>query len=241
MWILLFGKIQPLNFAKLKNWVVVTFASLCSKIKEKNWQLSFSSSSDEEDNDKENVDPHVHGSVDLTLTPNGDPVRAFVDEEAEEEDDSDHDLQRFQDNEGEEDNDDDIEELNDMIATQYDEKPNDKEKRDQLHQLWLQQQDTAGVDNLLQKLNCGSKLKETPLIEDEENREIESDDDDEDDEAEEYVAPAESLKATLKKMKQMIPQMFSDKDDKYVSSDDEETEEKLARQCLYHKIVSSHF
>ncbi|BAT77777.1 hypothetical protein VIGAN_02037200 [Vigna angularis var. angularis] len=193
-------------------------------------------SSDEEDNDKENVDPRVHGSVHLTLLPNGDPVRAFVDEEAEEEDDSDHDLQRFQDTEGEEDNDDDIEELNDMIATQYDEKPNDKEKRDQLHQQWLQQQDTAGVDNVLKKLNCGSKLKETPSVEeeDEEDSENERDDDDQDDEAEEYAAPAESLKATLKKMKQMIPQMFSDKDDKYVSSDDEETE-KLARHCLYYK------
>ncbi|KAL9312921.1 hypothetical protein ACSQ67_018373 [Phaseolus vulgaris] len=193
-------------------------------------------SSDEEENDKENVDPHVHVPVDFTLLPNGDPVRAFVDEEAEEEDDSDHDLQRFQDNEGEEDNDDDIEELNDMIATQYDEKPNDKEKRDQLHQQWLQQQDTVGVDNLLQKLNCGLKLKEIQSIEeDEESIEIESDGGDEDDEADEYVAPAESLKAILKKMKQMIPQMFSDKDDKYVSSDDEETEEKLARQCLYYK------
>ncbi|KAK7352343.1 hypothetical protein VNO80_17763 [Phaseolus coccineus] len=193
-------------------------------------------SSDEEENDKENVDPHVRVPVDFTLVPNGDPVRAFVDEEAEEEDDSDHDLQRFQDNEGEEDNDDDIEELNDMIATQYDEKPNDKEKRDQLHQQWLQQQDTVGVDNLLQKLNCGLKLKEIQSIEDdEESREIESDGGDEDDEAEEYVAPAESLKAILKKMKQMIPQMFADKDDKYVSSDDEETEEKLARQCLYYK------
>ncbi|XP_014498812.1 transcriptional regulator ATRX isoform X2 [Vigna radiata var. radiata] len=193
-------------------------------------------SSDEEDNDKENVDPLVHGSVHLTLLSNGDPVRAFVDEEAEEEDDSDHDLQRFQDTEGEEDNDDDIEELNDMIATQCDEKPNDKEKRDQLHQQWLQQQDTAGVDSVLRKLNCGSKLKETPSVEeeDEESRENESDDDDEDDEAEEYAAPAESLRATLKKMKQMIPQMFSDKDDKYVSSDDEETE-KLARQRLYYK------
>ncbi|CAJ1973319.1 unnamed protein product [Sphenostylis stenocarpa] len=193
-------------------------------------------SSDEEENDKENVDPHVHGSVHLTLLPNGDPVRAFVDEEAEEEDDSDHDLQRFQDNEGEEE-DDDIEELNDIIATQYDEKPNDREKRDQLHQQWLRQQDTAGVDNLLQKLNCGSKLKGTPSLveEDEESRESETkNDDDEDSEAEEYTAQAESLKATLKKMKQMIPQMFSDKDDKYVSSD-EETEEKLARQCLYYK------
>ncbi|RDX70477.1 hypothetical protein CR513_50272, partial [Mucuna pruriens] len=191
------------------------------------------SSDEEEDNDKENIDPHANGSVDLTLPPIGDPVRAFVDEEAEEEDDSDNDLQRFQDNEeGEEE--DDIEELNDMIATQYEEKPVDREKRDQLHQQWLEQQDTAGMDNLLQKLNCGSILKETPSIEeeDEESRESENESDDE---AEEYAAPSETMKTTLKKIKQMIPQMFSDKDDKYVSSDDEETEEKLARQRLYYK------
>ena len=124
-----------------------------------------------------------------------------------------------------------------MIATQYEEKPDDREKHDQLHQQWLEQQDAAGMDNLHQKFNCGSKLNETPTEEeDEESRETENDD-----EVEEYAAPSESLKTTLKKVKQMIPQMFSDKDDKYVSSDDEETEDKLARQSLYYKTVSSHF
>ncbi|KAK7351697.1 hypothetical protein VNO77_11322 [Canavalia gladiata] len=191
-------------------------------------------SSDEEDNDKENICPHLHGSVDLISPPSGDPVKAFVDEEAEEEDDSDNDLQRFQDNEeGEDDDDDDIEELNGMIATEYEEKPIDREKRDQLHQQWLEQQDTAGMDNLLQKLNCGSKLKETTIEEeDEESRETESESDDE---AQEFIAPSEAMKINLKKVKQMIPQMFTDNDDKYVSSDDEETEEKLARQCLHYK------
>ena len=171
----------------------------------------------------------------MTLSPDGDPVRAFVDEEAEEEDDSDNDLQRFQDDEGEDD--DDIEE-DDMIATQYEEKPDDREKREQLHQQWHEQRDAAGVDNLRQKFYGGSKLNETPSTEeeDEESRETENDD-----EVEEYAAPSESLKTTLKKVKQMIPQMFSDKDDKYVSSDDEETEDKLARQSLYYKTVSSHF
>ncbi|KHN22263.1 hypothetical protein glysoja_022019 [Glycine soja] len=189
-----------------------------------------SSDEEEEDNDKENIEPCVHVSVDSTLPPNGDPVRAFVDEEAEEEDDSDNELQLFQDDEGEED-DDDIEE-DDMIATQYEEKPDDREKHDQLHQQWLEQQDAAGMDNLRQKFNCGSKLNETPSTEeeDEESRETVNDD-----EAEEYTAPSKSLRVTLKKVKQMIPQMFSDKDDKYVSSDDEETEDKLARQSLYYK------
>ncbi|XP_061370685.1 uncharacterized protein LOC133313334 [Gastrolobium bilobum] len=190
-------------------------------------------SSDDEDNGKENIDPHIHGSVDLTLPSSGDPVKAFVDEEAEEEDDSDNDLQHFKDEEEGED-DDDIEELNDMIATAYEEKPVDREKRDQLHQQWLEQQDTAGMDNLLQKLNCGSKLKETSIEEGDE--EIIETENESDDEAEEYIAPSEAVKINLKKVKQMIPQMFTDKDDAYISSDDEETEERLAKQCHFYKV-----
>jgi len=38
----------------------------------------------------------------------------------------------------------------------------------------------------------------------------------------------------------MIPQMFTDKDDAYVSSD-EETEERLAKQSLSYRVVSSCF
>ncbi|KAK7283348.1 hypothetical protein RIF29_12800 [Crotalaria pallida] len=190
-------------------------------------------SSDDEDNDKENVDPHLHASVDLSSPPRGDPVKAFVDEEAEEEDNSDNDLQRFPDNEEAED-DDDIEELNDMIASGYEEKPIDREKRDQLHQQWLEQQDTAGMDNLLQKLNCGSKLKESTSTEDEDEESNETENES-DDEAEDYIAPSDSAKINLKKVKQMIPQMFTDKDEAYVSSDDEETEIRLAKQCLFNK------
>lgn len=182
--------------------------------------------------------PHLHGSVESIIPPSGDPVKAFVDEEAEEEDDSDNDLQRFQDNE-EECEDDDAEELNDMIATEYEENPVDREKRDELHQKWLEQQDTAGMDNLLLKFNCGSKLKESISIdeEDEESRETENESDDE---VEDYIVPSEAVKVNLKKVKQMIPLMFTDKDDAYVSSE-EETEERLAKQRLSYKVVSSHF
>ncbi|XP_045799298.1 RNA polymerase-associated protein LEO1 isoform X1 [Trifolium pratense] len=198
-------------------------------------------SSDDEENVRENIVPHLPGSTDSTLPPNGDPVKAFVDEEAEEEDDSDNDLQRFQDNEEGED-DDDIEELNDMIATGYEEDPIDREKRDQLHQQWLEQQDTTGMDSLLQKLNCGSRLKESDdEQEDEESKETDNESDNEsNDEAEDFTAPSDAVKINLKKMKQMIPQMFTDKDEPYVSSD-EETEERLAKQCLSYRVVSSHF
>ncbi|KAL1309477.1 hypothetical protein HN51_052162 [Arachis hypogaea] len=199
------------------------------------------SSDDDEDDDKENIDPRLHGSVHLPSPPSGDPVKAFVDEEAEEEDNSDNDMQRFQDNEEGED-DDDIGELNEMITPEYEEKSIDREKRDQLHQKWLEQQDTAGMDNLLHKLNCGSKLKEPTLIEeeDEEGEEAENESDEEaenesDEEAEEYIAPSDAVKINLKKAKQMIPQMFTDKDNDYVSSDDEEAEKMLDKQCLIDK------
>jgi hypothetical protein len=183
--------------------------------------------------------PHLHGSADLSLPASGDPVKAFVDEEAEEEDDSDNDLQRFQDNE-EGDDDDDIEELNDMIATGYEEAPIDREKRDQLHQQWLEQQDTTGMDNLLQKLNCGSRLKESDDEVEEEDEESKETKSESDDEVEDFTAPSDAVKINLKKAKQMIPQMFMDKDDAYVSSD-EETEERLAKQSLSYRVVSSCF
>ncbi|OIV89805.1 hypothetical protein TanjilG_30554 [Lupinus angustifolius] len=193
-------------------------------------------SSDDEDNDKENVDPRLHGSVVVPSSPSGDPVKAFVDEEAEVEDDSDNDIQHFQDNEDEVD--DDIEDLNDLIATGFEEKSTDREKRDQLHQQWLAQQDTVGMDNILHKLNCGSKLKESTSVEeegDEESNETEIENEF-DDEAEDYIAPSDSMKINLKKMKQMIPQMFTDKDDAYVSSDDDnKTEMRLAKQSLFDK------
>ncbi|CAL0327029.1 unnamed protein product [Lupinus luteus] len=192
-------------------------------------------SSDDEDNDKENVDPHLHGSVVVPSSPSGDPVKAFVDEEAEVEDDSDNDIQHFQDNEDE--GDDDIEDLHDLIATGFEEKSTDREKRDQLHQQWLAQQDTVGMDNILQKLNCGSKFKESTSVEeegDDESNETEIENES-DDEAEDYIAPSDSVKINLKKMKEMMPQMFSDKDDAYVSSDDDETDIRLAKQSLFDK------
>ncbi|KAI4336891.1 hypothetical protein L6164_015368 [Bauhinia variegata] len=190
-------------------------------------------SSDEEDNDKENTDPHLHGSTNSPSPPNGDPLKAFVDVEAEVEDDSDNDFLHFQDHE-EEDDDDDAEELHNMIASEYEEKPIDRERREELHQQWLEQQDVAGMDNLLQKLNCGSKLRKTISIDREEDEE-EKETDNESDYETEDVAPSGAVRVNLKKFKQMIPHMFADKDDAYVSSDDEEIEKRLAKQCLFDK------
>ncbi|KAK4255628.1 hypothetical protein QN277_008605 [Acacia crassicarpa] len=191
-------------------------------------------SSDEEENEKENIDPHPHPSANSSPPPSGDPVKAFVDEEAEEEDNSDNDLMRFQEDE-DEDDEDDSEELNNMIATGYEENPIDKERRDRLHQQWLEQQDAAGMDNLLQKLNCGSNLRDTTSIggeEDEESNETENESEDE-----EYVAQPNAARINLEKVRQMIPQMFSDKDEAYVSSDDEAPVKRLPKRCLSAKIA----
>ncbi|XP_062097305.1 uncharacterized protein LOC133803323 [Humulus lupulus] len=192
--------------------------------------------SDEEevDDDKENVNPHPSRPAGLASSPTGDPVKAFVDDEAEEEDDSDNDLLRFKDNDEDED-DEDLEDLKDMIATGYEEKPIDNERRNELHQKWLEQQDETGTENLLQKLKYGSNIREPTLIEEKEDTEGEEDEETGDDEASEELTPSNLVKMNLRKVKQMIPQMFTDSNDAYLSSDDDETEKRHARQCLLEK------
>lgn len=194
----------------------------------------FHRSSDEEDNDKENINPIAPG-LQLNSYPKGDPVKAFVDEEAVEEDDSDNDLSRFKENE-EDDDAEDAEELKDMIATEYEEKPIDDEMRHQLHMKWLEQQDAFGTDKLLQKYGCGSKYGETTLLETGDERE--EDEEDSSDEATENLLSMNATRMHARKLKQMIPQMFTDKDDVYLSSDDEETEKILVKQRLLKKAVS---
>jgi hypothetical protein len=46
------------------------------------------------------------------------------------------------------------------------------------------------------------------------------------------------VRMNLKKAKEMISQMFTDKDDVYISSDDEETETRLVKEQLSYKAVS---
>ncbi|GAV70280.1 hypothetical protein CFOL_v3_13778 [Cephalotus follicularis] len=197
-------------------------------------------SSDEENNDKENMDPHLHRSVDLSSSPNGDPVKAFVDDEAAEEDDSDNDLFRFQDKDEDEDDEDD-EECNNMIATGFEEKPTDVEKRNELHQKWLEQQDDDGTEKLLQRLKCGLKQTGTALI-DEKDGEGKEENEESDDEAAQDLVTANVVRTNLRKAKQMISQMFTDLNDAYVSSDDEETETRQVKQCLSEKahVQSKH-
>lgn len=190
-------------------------------------------SSDEEENEKENAEP----CVSKYSSPKGDPVKAFVDDEAEEEDDSDNDRMRFGDDEEDED-DDDTEELNKMIAIGYKERSVDLETRNELHQKWLEEKDAAGTDDLLRRLNVTSKLKEASLIDDEEGE----DDVELTDDVEEDVERPRASRIDSKRAKELIAQMFTDKDEeKYLSSDDEETEKILVRERKLKKVVSYFF
>lgn len=166
-------------------------------------------------------------------------ARAFLDDEAEEEDDSDHDLGRFQDNEEDDESDED-EVFNDLIATGYKEAPIDHEKRNQLHQKWLEQQDAAGTDDMLERLRYGQKQREpTCLVDDDDD--IDNDDSDEDfaDEKSQDPPLMDDARQNSKKAKQMMAQMFTDADDPYLPSDDEESEQTLLRQRLLMESVSS--
>lgn len=193
----------------------------------------FPSSSDEECDDKENTEPRLPTMVDVH--PKSDPVKAFLDEEAEEEDDSDNDLMRFQQNEEDEENEEN-EDLDDLIATGYKEMPIDSEKRDELHQKWLEQQDAAATENVLQRLKCGQKQTELTLLQEEEDDEFSQHSMDEpmDD-----LHPTHVAKNNSRKVKQMIAQMYTDKDDVFLSSDDEETEKRLVRHRLLEQTVSA--
>lgn len=186
------------------------------------------SSSDDEDYDKENVDPHhvIPGGS----SPIIDYVKNFVDDEAEEEDDSDHDPDNLHENEEGEDVE-NYEDFEDMIATEYEERPIDKETRNTLHQQWLEQQDATGTDNLLQRLKCGQGIRDTILP----DKEPESDEDDEgfdDDDTQEQMVRGNSARVSTRKVKQIILQMFSDKEDVYLSDDEGDTDWRFAKQRL---------
>lgn len=138
---------------------------------------------------------------------------------------------------------DDLEELNDMIATEYEERPTDKETRNELHQKWLEQQDAAGTDNLIQKLKCGSVLRDAfgtdSEHETDEDDEKDEEIDDEDEDEDEDSLPKESNKITVKKAKQIILKLYTGKEDTYLSDgDDDDDLQRRRAQCLIRKASS---
>ncbi|GAA0139605.1 DNA metabolism protein [Lithospermum erythrorhizon] len=183
-------------------------------------------SSDDEYNEKENISPDLQEDGDDSTAPKGDPVKAFIDEEAEEED-SDNDINCLRDDD--EDVDMDAEELNDIIATNYEERPADKERRNELHQKWLEQQDAAGTDHFLKKFKFSSKGRETTIADE---GHTDSEDEEETDNEVQDAVCRDTARMNLKKAKQMIAQMFIDKDDVFLSDEEEETGKILEKQRL---------
>ena len=146
--------------------------------------LYLGSSEDEEDNDKENIEPstqnndvntreHLQRAIGDSC-PDNTIMKDFLDDEAEEEDDSDNDMMRFKDDE-EDDGSDENEVFNDLIAAGYEEKEIDHEKRNELHQKWLKQQDAAETNNVMQRLKFGHQEQKESVHEDEDEDEDEDD------------------------------------------------------------------
>ncbi|EER90673.1 PH domain-containing protein DDB_G0287875 [Sorghum bicolor] len=207
------------------------------------------SSEDEEDNDKENMDPStqnndVHTREHLQRAIGGDScpgdaiINDFLDDEAEEEDDSDNDMMRFKDNE-EDDGSDENEVFNDLIAAGYEEKEADNEKRNELHQKWLQQQDAAETNNVIQRLKFGHQEQKASAYEGVDEDEDEDVEDCEEGSQNEDLTPTNVVRQNSEKAKQMIAKMFEDDNDTYEHSDDEEIEENLARQRISKRDVDN--
>ncbi|KAL6893848.1 hypothetical protein ACP4OV_007946 [Aristida adscensionis] len=198
---------------------------------------------EEEDNNKENMDPstqkndaniyeHLKQAVGGGSCPDDAILKDFLDDEAEEEDDSDNDMMRFKDNE-EDDGSDENEVFNDLIAAGYEEKDVDHKKRNELHQKWLQQQDAAETNNVMQRLKFGHQEQKELLDEDED---IEDCEDESENEVSHDLTP-NIVKQNSEKAKQMIAKMFTDDNDTYEHSDDEEIEDHLARQRISKREV----
>lgn len=188
----------------------------------------------DEDENKENVDPYSSKPVETSVYSKGVSVKAFVDDEAEDEDE-DILVRHDEDDNSEED---ENEDLKDLVATAEEEQPVDQWKRDELHRKWLEEQDAAETGDILQRLGCGWRQKavrkpallgedDDVAFDDDEDDIVECDDklghhnlvsEESEHGDDDYNMEAQPLKSTV------------DEDDVYESSDDEELEERLMRQ-----------
>ncbi|KAK8969684.1 hypothetical protein KSP40_PGU006175 [Platanthera guangdongensis] len=216
--------------------------------------IEATSSSSSEESDKENIGPRACKFVNMDSCPKDGLAKAFLDDEAEEEDDSDGDRLRFQEVD-EESETDEHEELTDLIATGNEEAPIDQEKRNELHQKWLEHQDAAETENVLQRLKCHQGFGRSSFIHGYSHCYDGSGDDDDDDDndncddentldcddeaAYKQHTTIHTVHQGLKKAKQMISQMFTDTNDVYIASDDEETERNFIRHHILKQNVCS--
>ncbi|KAL6988482.1 hypothetical protein U1Q18_014232 [Sarracenia purpurea var. burkii] len=93
---------------------------------------------------------------------------------------------------------------------------------------WPRHQDAVRTYNLMQRLKFGSKPKDTKFLEENEEEDDGGEEDEEfGDEAMEDRVQTSIARTSSRKAKQMISDMFSDKNDGYLSSDGEETERRL--------------
>ncbi|RCV40315.1 hypothetical protein SETIT_9G042800v2 [Setaria italica] len=208
---------------------------------------SSSEDEEEEDNNKENIEPstqdndvntreHLQRAIGGDSCPDNAILKDFLDDEAEEEDDSDNDMMRFKDDD-EDDGSDENEVFNDLIAAGYEEKEVDHDKRNELHQKWLQQQDAAETNNVMQRLKFGHQ--EQKSVHEDEDEDIEDSENESEKEMSYDLTPANVVRQNSEKAKQMIAKMFADDNDTYDHSDDEEIEEYLARQRISKREVDN--
>lgn len=88
---------------------------------------------------------------------------------------------------------------------------------------------------MLQRLKCGVQQKETMSVDDE--PECEECEEEVNGIADMDAVPKSSTRLSSKKAKQIIFQMFVDKDDIFLSDEDEETEKRVVKQrILYHPV-----
>lgn len=188
----------------------------------------------DEGENKENVDPSSSKPVETSVYSKGASVKAFVDDEAEDEDE-DILVRHDEDDNSEED---ENEDLKDLVATAEEEQPVDHWKRDELHRKWLEEQDSAETGDILLRLGCGWRQKgaRKPALLGEDDDD--AFDDDEDDIVECDDRPGHHSLVSQESehgdddsnMEAQPLKPIVDEDDVYESSDDEELEERLMRQ-----------
>uniref|UniRef100_A0A803MTF7 Uncharacterized protein n=1 Tax=Chenopodium quinoa TaxID=63459 RepID=A0A803MTF7_CHEQI len=104
---------------------------------------------------------------------------------------------------------------------------------------FLRSQEQDDEDNSDMEENCdyiATDVKEKPIDGEMRNQLHQQWDQQHDEAVTEKLLQKLNCRATTKRLKQMIPLMFTDKDDGFVSSDDEETERMLSKQCLLQKV-----
>ena len=105
--------------------------------------------------DKENVDPSSSKPVERFVYIKGASVKAFVNDEAEDEDDDILVRNDEDDNSEEYEN----EDLKDLVETAKEEWPVDQWRWDELHRKWLEEQDSAKTGDIFPSLGCGWRQK----------------------------------------------------------------------------------